>query len=433
MILIRENFLHYLWKHKIFAINKLQTSKNENLQIIRSGEHNLNSGPDFFNAKIRIGQQLWAGNIEIHVKASDWYLHHHEKDNNYDNVILHVVWVNDLEVYHKNNSPIATLELKTFVSKDVVYKYKTLFFKKSKWINCEKSIATIDRFILKNWLEVLYIERIKQKSKLINELLNKSSNDWEEVLFVLLAKNFGLKINGDSFMNLAMSIDFKIIRKEQNSLINIEALLFGQAGFLNENKEETYYKNLKNEYKYLRSKYNIEPLFNGQFQFFRLRPNNFPTVRLAQLSMLYYSRRNLFSKILKSIELEDFYDIFRINTSSYWKEHYNFNSQSTNRPKVLTKQFINLILINTIVPLRFVYNKHIGKVENEDIFSLSKQIEVEKNSILENYTVVMNSLTENNFKIKNAMQSQAFLQLKTGYCDKQKCLFCAIGNSLLKS
>ena len=433
MILIQENFLHYLWKHKIFTVNKLQTSNNENLQIFRSGKHNLNSGPDFFNAKIKIGQQLWAGNIEIHVKASDWYLHHHERDDNYDNVILHVVWVNDLEVYHKNNSPIATLELKTFVSRDVVFKYKTLFFKKSKWINCEKSMATIDRFILNNWLEVLYIERIEQKSNLINELLKKYSNDWEEVLFLVLAKNFGLKINGDSFMNLAMSIDFKIIRKEQNSLINLEALLFGQAGFLNKKKEDSYYKSLQNEYRYLRSKYRIEPLFNGQFQFFRLRPNNFPTIRLAQLSMLYYSHQNLFSKILKLNEMKDFYDLFKINTSSFWKEHYNFNSKSINRPKLLTKQFINLILINTVIPLRFVYNKHIGKIENGDIFRLSKQIQVEKNKILENYIVIMNSLTEKNFKIKNAMESQAFLQLKTSYCDKQKCLFCAIGNSLLKS
>jgi uncharacterized protein DUF2851 len=409
----------------------LQTTNNKDLQILGSGEHNLNSGPDFFNAKVKIGEQLWAGNVEIHVKASDWYMHHHEKDENYDNVILHVVWNKDTEVYHKNNLPIPTLELKGFVSKKVVNHYQTLFYKKSKWINCENFIAGTDKFILNNWLEVLYIERLKQKSEQIDKLLKHATNDWEAVLFQLLAKNFGLKVNGEAFFNLAISIHFNIIRKEQSSLINLEALLFGQAGFLNEKRDDIYYNRLKSEYDYLRLKYNLEPLFNGQFQFFRLRPNNFPTIRLAQFSKLYFSQHNLFSKILNLKGLEDYYKLFKIDTSPFWNQHYSFTSKSVRRSKKLTNQFINLILINTITPLLFVYYKHIGKIQEINILKLANEIPVEKNNIIEKFITIMSNSNTTDYKIKNAFESQAFLQLKTAYCDKQLCLQCAIGNSFL--
>jgi len=428
--LIQENFLHYLWKYKIFATKKLRTSSKECLQIFTSGEHNLNTGPDFFNAKIKINDQIWAGNIEIHVKASDWYVHHHEKDKNYDNVILHVVWINDIQIFHKNNIPIPTLELKNFVSDKILLQYRDLFFKSGNWINCENSMIHTNKFILNNWLEVLYIERLQQKSKLIEDLLKKYANDWEEVFFILLAGNFGLKVNRDSFVNLASSIDFKIIRKEQGSLINLEAILFGQAGYLNDKKEGYYYNNLKEEYNFLKLKYNLEPLFNGQFQFFRLRPNNFPTIRIAQLAMLYHLHQNLFSKIIVLNELEEYYNIFNNATSSYWKQHYNFNSRSKNRSKFLTRQFINLLLINTIIPLKYVYNNYMGKIGETNIFNVSLQIPVEKNTIVEKFSTLMMSSIPN-FKIKNAMESQAILQLKSFYCDKQKCLNCAIGNSIL--
>jgi hypothetical protein len=283
-------------------------------------------------------------------------VHNHEKDKNYDNVILHVVWINDVQVFHKNNIPIPTLELKNFVSDKILIQYRGLFFKRSNWINCENSMIHTSSFILNNWLEVLYIERLQQKSKLIEDLLIKYANDWEEVFFILLAGNFGLKVNRDSFINLASSIDFKIIRKEQGSLINLEAILFGQAGFLNDKKEGYFYNNLKKEYNFLKLKYSLKPLFNGQFQFFRLRPNNFPTIRLAQLAMLYHLHQNLFSKIIVLNDLDEYYNIFNNATSSYWKQHYNFNSRSNKRPKFLTKQFINLLLINTIIPLKYVYN-----------------------------------------------------------------------------
>jgi len=432
VILIQENFLHYIWKQQFFAINKLQTTNSESLQIYNVGGHNLNSGPDFFNAKLEIGSQLWAGNVEIHVKSSDWYLHQHEIDKNYDNVILHVVWIHDTEIYRKNNVVIPTLELKQFVSIKAISQYQKLFSKKEKWINCENYIGSVDKFILNNWLEVLYFERLEQKSKLIIKLLKHSANDWETVLFQLLSMNFGLKVNGAAFLNLAESFDYKIIRKERDVLLKLEALLFGQAGFLDEEKEAGYYIKLQKEYHYLQLKYQLSPLYNGQFQFFRLRPNNFPTIRLAQFAMLNYKHQNLFSKILEAKYLDDYYQIFGVKTSSYWETHYSFNSMSVKRSKTITKPFINLLLINTIIPLKFMYYKHIGKLNDEFIIELVQQISFEKNSVINKFESLLNKNLKGEQKINNALESQAFLQLKIAYCNNQNCLQCAIGNSYLK-
>lgn len=431
-ILIKENFLHYLWKHKVFVINQLQTSNNEDLHIFRSGEHNLNSGPDFINAKIRIDDQLWAGNVEIHIRSSDWYLHHHEKDVNYDNVILHVVWENDIDIYRKHNTVIPTLELKNIVSNKIIDQYQILFSKQLKWINCESLIHSVDKFTIDNWLEVLYFERLEQKSSLIYQLLQNSANDWETVLFQLLAKNFGLKVNGDAFLNLAKSLDFKIIRKEQSKLYSLEALLFGQAGLLQEEIEEPYYNKLKTEYRYLRAKYHLEPIFEGQFHFFRLRPNNFPTIRIAQFAMLYFLHKNLFIKILDTNSLDEFYDLFEVTTSSFWNRHYNFNSHSVKRLKKTSKPFIDLLLINTIIPIKFIYYKELGKIDEGSILKIPLLIKSENNNIIKRFEGIFSIKENKDLKITNAFESQAFLQLKTSYCNNQLCLQCAVGNAILK-
>lgn len=432
MVLIQENFLHYLWKYQFFAINKLQTTNKESLSIYKAGEHNLNTGPDFFNAKLKIGKQLWAGNVEIHVKSSDWYVHGHEKDENYDNVVLHVVWNKDVEVYRLNNDTIPTLELKSFVSKTIIDQYQNLFSKGQKWINCENFIGSVDKFILQNWLEVLYFERLEQKSDLILQLLHKTANDWESVLFQLLAKNFGLKVNGAAFLNLANSLDYKVIRKERNKLLNLEALIFGQAGFLTEEKEDAYYNSLQKEYQYLQLKYSLDPIFNGQFQFFRLRPNNFPTIRLAQFVMLIFTQKNLFSNVMEAKSINDYYQIFNVTTSAYWEQHYNFNTASVKRLKRISIPFINLLLINTVIPLKFIYMKHIAKADDDYIINLIRQIPPEKNMVINKFESLFNTQQEKEKNIMNAMESQALLQLKTAHCNRQDCLQCAVGNSYLK-
>lgn len=422
---MKEDFLHYIWKHKKFDVTNLKTSNNETIQIVSGGQHNLNSGPDFFNAQLKIEDQLWAGNVEVHIKSSDWFVHNHEVDSAYDNVILHVVWEHDIEVFRKNNTQIPTIELKNYVSKDALQNYRKLFSKSNKWINCETDFNSIDEFTISNWLERLYFERLERKSKGVEKLLDSSTNNWEAVLFKMLAKNFGLKVNGESFLNIANTIDFSIIRKQQSNLTSLEALLFGQAGLLDEDVEESYFIELRKEYTFLTQKFNLSNSNVTPLQFFRLRPSNFPTIRLSQLANLYHQHQNIFSKIIESDSVEAFYKLFKVVTSSFWETHYTFGKTSKQSKKVITKSFIDLLLINTIVPIKFSYAKHQGKNIDEFLLKLIQEIASEKNSIVEKF----NELKPVS---KSALHSQALIQLKKEYCDKNKCLQCAIGSSILK-
>lgn len=421
---MQEDFLHYIWKHKKINFNNLKTTKGEAIVISSIGQHNFNSGPDFFNAKIKIGEQLWAGNLEIHLKSSDWFLHNHEQDKAYDNVILHVVWDDDTEVFRKDNSVIPTLELKNYTDKSLLNNYEKLLSKKDKWINCENDFALTNQFVLDHWLERLYFERLDRKSNTIQNLLQTSKNDWEAVLFKMLTKNFGLKVNGDAFFSLGNSIDFSIIRKTQSNQQIIEALLFGQSGLLNEEVEHPYYSNLVKEYDFLKQKFNLQNSQVLPLQFFRLRPPNFPTIRLSQLASLYNKHQNLFSKVVKINQREDFYELFKVSTSEFWKTHYTFQKESKASTKMISKSFIDLLLINTILPLKFSYAKQKGEEVNTDLIELASTIASEKNTIIETF----NKLKKVS---KSALQSQSLIQLKTEYCDKNKCLQCAIGNSLI--
>lgn len=421
---MQEDFLHYLWKHKKLLKETLQTTDEQSVQIIRVGQHNHNAGPDFFNSQIRIGEQLWAGTVEIHIKSSDWYLHNHEIDSAYDNVILHVVWEHDVDVFRSDNTAIPTLELQHIVSKDLYGYYQNLFSKLSRWINCENDINTVDDFLKDNWLERLYFERLERKSKTIEALLSTSKNDWEAVLFKMLAKNFGLKVNGDAFFSMSNSFDFGIFRKQQASLLSLEALLFGQAQLLNEDKEDVYFKILQKEYAFIKHKFQLSIQGIVKPSFFRLRPPNFPTIRLSQLANLYFKEKSLFSKIIKTNTLEEMYELLNIETSLYWQTHYNFDKESKSRRKALTKSFIDLIIINTIVPLKFSYAKQSNDSNNEILQDIVSKLKPEKNSIVKRFNTL-------NLETKSALESQAVIQLKTEYCDKNKCLQCAIGSALL--
>ena len=422
---MKEDFLQYIWKHKLLKLSQLETTKKEKLVLINSGEHNHNTGPDFFNSQIIIEEQRWAGNVEIHVKSSDWYIHGHEKDINYDSIILHVVWEHDIEIYTRENLVVPTLELKKYINKNILKNYKKLFSKSQKWINCENAISSVDPFIIDNWLERLYVERLEQKSELTQKMLDSSKNDWEAVLIKVLFKNFGLKVNGDALLNLINSIDFSIIRKEKQSLVGLEALLFGQAGLLNEDIQDAYYKTLQMEYNYLLKKHNLQANMKSQFQFFRLRPNNFPTIRIAQLAALLNQHQNLFSKIITTTKLKNYYKLFDISISEFWKDHYSFTATSRKTYKKLSKKFVDLLLINTIVPLKFIYLKYINELNEEELISTIKLIKPEKNTVIDGFK-------ELNVECNNALNSQAILQLKNEYCEKNKCMQCAIGNDLLR-
>lgn len=421
---MKEDFLHYVWQYRKFEFTDLKTLQGESLTIIQPGQYLKTAGPDFFNAQIVVGNQKWAGNIEIHVKSSDWYLHRHETDSNYDNVILHVVWEHDTPIFRKDNSEIPVLELQHYVSKECFQKYQLLVSVKS-WIYCENQIKETDSFVMQNWLERLFFDRLERKSVPIHQLLAETENDWESVLFCMLAKNFGLNTNGESFFKMAKSLPFSIIRKESFEWENLESLFFGTLNLFPAEPEDLYCRDLKNRFDYISQKYQLPKKIFAPVEFFKHRPDNFPTIRLAQLAMLYYQKHNLFSKIIAAKSMDDFYSIFGISVSDYWQTHYQFDKESPKKKKAFSKSFVDLLVINTIVPLQFAYAKSLGKEISEEILELVRQIASEKNTVIEKFF---------NFGIKaeNAFESQSLLQLKNEYCNQHKCLQCAVGIQLLK-
>ncbi len=421
---MQEAFLHYLWQFKKFQLLNLKTTQGQHITIVNSGQHNQLSGPDFFASQLQIDDQLWAGNVEIHIKSSDWYVHGHEKDPVYQNVILHVVWEHDTDVFRKDETVIPTLELKDYVDKKVLDNYHQLFSKKQTWINCEMDFASTPGFVLENWLERLYVERLEQKSVMITDLLATSKNNWEAVMFSMLAKNFGLNINGDAFFSMAQSIDFSVVRKLLNKPEELEALFLGQADLLSSESHEPYEAQLHTHYVYLKNKFQLNNNHVTRPQFFKLRPPNFPTIRLTQLANLYHQNDNLFSKIIGCKTLKQIYELFQVGCSEFWKTHYTFQTASKTSQKMLTKNFINLVIINTIVPLNFAYHKKQGIDTISELLNLMAKIPLEQNTIVKKFQ----NLKE---MPDSANVSQALLQLKTQYCNPNKCLHCAIGNRLI--
>lgn len=422
---VREDFLYYLWKFRKLHLQNLQTTKGERVEIINLGTHNHHAGPDFFNALLKIGNQIWAGNVEMHVKSSDWFVHNHEKDPNYDNVILHVVWEHDIEIHRKDNSVIPTLILEKYSSSVVLQRYKDLLNSPKKWISCETDFPVLNGFEFENWLERVYIERLETKADGIEQLVKKTEYDWEAVLFRLLAKGFGLKLNSDAFFEAACSVDFTIIRKLSAKRGSLEAFLFGIFGLLSQEvTQENYYDELQQEFKYLCHKFQHAKKPTIPLQFFRTRPANFPTIRASQLAALYHQQSNLFSKIIATTSLDQLYDLLQVATSSFWETHYTFEKSSPKRIKKVSKKFIDVLLINSILPLKYCYEKYIGKPDVESMLALLQTITPEKNAIIQKFKT-------KKITIENALHTQALLELKKNYCDKQQCLQCAIGNRLI--
>lgn len=423
---MKEDFLHYLWKFQKLSGNKFFTTAGERLYICHPGLHNMDSGPDFFNAQLELDGQLWAGNVEIHINSSDWFAHRHETDPAYDNVILHVVWKHDTEVFRKDGTIIPTFILKNHLDQRTLEQYQKLFSKPGKWINCENDLPFVDAFLIEGWLERLYFERLERKEVILLEELDHSKNHWEALLFRMLSRNFGLKVNGESFFSLARSIDFSIIQKNKDKQFNLESLLFGQAGFLDEEPKDDYHLRLKENYFYLKHKFSLENNMVISPKYFRLRPPNFPTIRLSQLASLYSNRENLFSEVISRKSLKDLYELFDVQTSEYWKTHYNFGVSSSKRTKSLTRSFIDLLIINTVLPVKFSYSKYQSREVPEEIWEIARQIHPEENSIVTRFNKIRKMA-------ENAFQSQALLELKNEYCDKNKCVQCTIGNSIIGS
>lgn len=422
---MKEDFLHYLWKYKKFDFAKAKTTSGDSIEVLRSGEHNSFSGPDFFNAQLRIGNQLWAGNVEIHLKASDWYAHNHENDMTYANVILHIVWEDDVSVYNSSKVEIPTLRLRDYVSIEMLGHYNQLFVAQPKrFIVCEQDTSSVPQHTMLHWVERLYIERLEQKVIEIEQLLAASKNDWEAVLFKLLAKNFGTKINGAAFLSMASTIPFSVIRKLASEAGQLETLFYGVAELFPDGSLEPETQKQIQDYNHITAKFKLESGLNIPVQYFKLRPPNFPTIRLSQLANIYYKEQNLFSKVVALKSKGAFYDLFAVQASTFWDTHYNFGKTHAAKPKKVSKSFIDLVLINTILPLKFAYARYRNTYNEDEIFDLVCSLEFEKNSITKRFQ----ELTNLN---KDALHSQAFLQLYNAYCTKKKCLQCAIGMHLL--
>lgn len=424
---MKEDFLHYLWKFQKFQVRELHTVAREKIEIITPGQHNHLSGPDFFDARLRIGGQLWAGNVEIHIRSSHWYAHGHEKDRAYDNVVLHVVWEDDAPVFRGDNTRIPALELKTVTPDNLQQNYRKLLKNSCSFINCEKSMARVDPFLRDAYLERLFFERMERKSVTVLQDLKRSDNDWEAVFFRQLMRNFGLKINGESFRSVADSIDFKVVRKVQHEVLLMEALLFGQAGLLGEDETpDTYMKVLRKEYLYLQRKFGLSSAGVVPPYFHRLRPANFPTVRLSQLANLYCQRKTLFTLVMETDRVADFYSVLESSASPYWDDHYTFGKISGKHRKVVSRNFMDLLIVNTVLPVKFCYMRYLGREADEHLLELARSLNPEKNSITAGYTGI-------GIKPGDVADSQALLQLYHAYCSENRCVECTIGHQLLKT
>jgi hypothetical protein len=423
---MKEDFLHHLWKFKLYNRHNLKTTDGEAVEVLNTGQHNTDAGPDFFNAKVKVGETLWAGNVEIHLKSSDWKKHSHHLDGAYKNVILHVVHEHDEQVATAGGTGIVTLELKEKFNPKLYKNYLQLL-ESREWIPCEKKIKSVDKLTVDSWLERLLVERLELKTENILQSLRINKNSWEETFYHQLAKNFGFQLNSLPFEMLAKSLPLSYLGKHKSSLLQIEALLFGQAGMLSKKFKDDYPNQLKKEYDFLKMKFSLQPMDGSQWKFLRLRPSNFPTIRIAQFAQLIHKSSHLFSKILEIEKVKDIEKLFEVSVSDYWLTHYTFDKSSTRREKHLGETAMQIILINTVIPFLFAYGKQRqSEIHEERALLFLEKIAAEKNSIITHWNKLGLSSV-------NAGQSQALIQLKNEYCSKKNCLNCAIGNKIIGS
>jgi hypothetical protein len=409
----------------LFTQAALKTTTGEPVEVQRAGEQNTDAGPDFFNATIRIDDTTWAGNVELHLKSSAWNQHRHQHDKDYQNIILHVVYEDDEPVYASNGRLIPTLELKGLFDETLWLRYNELMLNSS-WVPCDKQLKTIDSFTIDNWLERIVIERLERKADGVQQLLDRTNNHWEESFYIALARNFGFKLNALPFEMLAQSLPQIYLAKHKDNLFQLEALLFGQAGFLDEAQDE-YQQQLHQEYGFLRKKYGLTPIEKHLWKFLRLRPQNFPTIRLAQFAVLVQQSLHLFSKVLECEKLHQLSVLFETQVSTYWLSHYSFGKTTKPITKTFSQTSIDNIIINTIVPFLFVYGQKQGDEQYKDrAMAFLSGVKAEKNTIINHWETA-------GIKAESALQSQGLLQLKNDYCAQKHCLSCGIGHYLLKS
>jgi hypothetical protein len=419
-----ERLLHFIWQFQYFNKSLLTTEQGETVYIAHHGQYNTNQGPDFSNAKIVIGKTTWAGNVELHLKSSDWHKHAHGGDKNYNNIILHVVWEHDEEIPDVNGNILPTLNLHTLVPKLLLERYEWLMLSQD-FVPCQKQLPVLSELGWIAWKERVAIERLQRKSTQVLDMLKQANNHWEEVLWWILTRNFGIKVNADVFETIARSLPINTLAKHKNQVNQLEALLLGQAGLLQGTFTEDYPQLLQREYNFLRKKYKLSTTSVQPF-FLRMRPANFPTLRLAQLAMLVYQSSHLFSKLKETQSLSVVKELLDVTANDYWHYHYQFDEPGDYKPKQLGSQMTDNIIINTLVPVLFAYGQY-SKEESikEKALQWLTEVAPEKN-------IITNGWKTFNVGSRNALESQALIELKNNYCNVKRCLECSVGNTLLK-
>lgn len=419
-----EDLLHYVWKYKLYTSSSLITPEGIPVSVIDPGVHNKDAGPDFFNAKIKIGETLWVGSVEIHTVASDWLRHNHHKDKRYDNIILHVVEQNDYTAKRENGEVIPAVVIE--IPKQIRDNMEWLLHK-DKSMPCLSFIGGIEPIHIASWMNVLLSERLERKVNDIESLLCHCRDDWNEVFYILLSRNFGFGINNDAFEWLAKSLPLKYIQRQRSSCSQVEAMLFGQAGMLEEDGGDEYYRLLKREYGFLKQKYSLKPLDESLFRNLRTRPGNFPHIKLAQLAAIWCAHDTLFPVLREAGNLRQIREYLRASPSEYWQVHFRFNTPpSSFQHKGLSDNMLDILLINTVAPLFFAWGRKHGQPECTDkAIRILERIKAEKNSIVDLFVKA-------GIKVEHAGDSQALIQLRKCYCEQNKCLYCRIGFRLLK-
>ncbi|QQT25065.1 DUF2851 family protein [Sphingobacterium spiritivorum] len=426
---IPEKLLHFIWRFRLFDQYNLQTLQKDDIKIQDVGHYNLNAGPDFLHAKIKIGKEEWNGHVELHVTDKAWYQHRHDKDKSYDNVILHVVWDGDEEVSRSDGTAVPTLCLKPLIRSDLITKYEMIMGHSNAWIPCEKHISNVDPLLVRQYLSRMAVERFHVKSDLLINQFTSYGCDFEKMAFVMLARAFGQKVNADTFQELAELIPFKLIHKYRDDLIKSEALFLGIAGFLGESEvfKDSYAENLRGEYQYLRKLHGLPEMDKNRWKFMRMRPYNFPTFRIVQLVSLYRQQEGLFSYIIELGTLADLKLLFeKIKLSEFWERHYTLQKSAVRHTTKMGEMASRTLIINSIVQLLFLY----GKYFDQEMYICKamewlEEMEAESNSIVRSFAAIgVTALC--------AADSQALIHLKSHYCALKKCLDCQIGLQILK-
>jgi hypothetical protein len=421
---MKEEVLHYIWKQRCFEIRGLRTTTGALLEIIDFGIPNKNAGPDFLNAILKIGGMKWHGHVEIHVQSSYWYLHQHQEDLNYESVILHVVWQEDQPIKIKGGNLLPCLVLKNRIAPSLIRRYEKLATNGAS-VPCSAFITTIKRPIIKKEIQTMALFRLEEKMKRIQATLEETQFDWETVFYQMLARNMGFHVNGEAFLDLAQRTPLTLVAKYRTSLMRLESLLFGQAGLLSQKNSDAYVLKLLKEYTFLKHKHDLVPMRGNQWKFLRLRPVNFPTVRIAQFAKILFQTHHLFSKSLALRAVEEAVNMLEVQPGAYWQHHFVFGKESKVRQKKIGKKACQLIVINTIAPLLYAYG-HLRQQEKykERAIHFLKTLPSEDNAIIQHWRKL-------GIKAENAWDTQGLIALWIEKCQRKSCTNCAIGQSIL--